>query len=240
MKHPAEVVSAALEIHHSGVSFNETSDLLHRLFGIKVSDVGILKWTRKYAKQVEQFKKMQRPSLSGHWSVDEKFVKIKGKKGYLWIIKDRKRGFVISHVLSEDRKAKNANKLFRKAKKFGSPKSVTHDGYPGYPKQIRKNYPDADDFTSKGPWHKHNNNSSESTNSEFNSRYKIMRGFGGTESSDDLISGWETHHNFVKLDKRKGKTNAERVGIKEVPRRMPWMYMIKKTAYMKIILSANF
>ncbi|MBI4170335.1 MAG: DDE-type integrase/transposase/recombinase [Candidatus Aenigmarchaeota archaeon] len=221
MKNHEEIVSAGIELYYSGISFRETAWVLWRLFGVSVSDVCILLWTRKYSKRVEKFTSMKRPNLSGKWSVDEKFVKVKGKKGYLWLVKDKKRGFVISTVLSDNRKASNAGKLFRKAKKSGNPKSVTHDGYKGYPKKIAKCFPDADDQTSKGFWHKHNNNSTESTNSEFNARYKTMRGFGSFESGNDIIDGWTTHHNFVKRDRKRNKTNAERVGIKKVPDQTP-------------------
>ena len=238
MKHQGEVISAGIELYYAGVSLREISSLFWRLMGIKVSRMGVLNWVRKYSRQVEQFKKMKRPNLSGMWSVDEKFVKIKGKKGYLWLIKDRKRGFVIEHVLSEDRKAKNANKLFRKAKKIGDPKEVRHDGYPGYPNQVKKHFPDAEDQTSKGTWHKHNNNSSESTNSEFNAKYKVMRGFGEINSADSIICGWIIHHDFVKKDRKRDKTNAERCGIK-IPDKMPWMFMIRQTAYMRNLFSAN-
>lgn len=239
MRYNGEIISAGIELYYSGVSLREISHLFSRMFGIKVSWVAILKWVRKYSKQVEQFTKMKRPKLSGHWGVDEKFVKIKGKKGYLWLIKDKKRGFVIAKVLSENRKAGNAGRLFRKAKKVGKPKSVTHDGYPGYPKKVAKHFPDADDQKSKGFWHKHNNNSTESTNGEFNDRYKTMRGFGSPESADVITDGWVTHHNFVKRDRKRNKTNAERVGIKEVPDKMPWLFMIRRAKILEMITSAN-
>ena len=240
MKNPGEIISAGIELYYSGVSLRETSNVLYRLFGINVSRMSILRWIRKYSKYVEKFTSMKRPKLSGKWSVDEKFVKVRGKKGYIWLVKDKKRGFIIKYVLSDNRRGSNAGKLFRKAKKVGKPKSVNRDRYVGYPKQVRKHFPDADDNVSKGFWHKHNNNSIESTNGEFNGRYKTMRGFGSFESSDDVINGWTTHHNYVKHDRKRNKTNAQRVGIKEVPDKMPWMWMIKKSASIKNLQTANF
>ncbi|MBI5332526.1 MAG: hypothetical protein HZB65_03050, partial [Candidatus Aenigmarchaeota archaeon] len=52
--------------------------------------------------------------------------------------------------------------------------------------------------------------------------------------------GWITHHNFVKHDRKRNITNAQRVGMKEVPETMPWMWMIKKSALIKNMQSANF
>src|SRR3989338_4499413 len=98
MRNPGEIISAGLELYYSGISLRETSEIFWRLFKIKISNVAILKWIRKYSQQVEQFKKMQRPKLSGQWSVDEKFIKVKGKKCYIWLVKDKKLGFVIKHV----------------------------------------------------------------------------------------------------------------------------------------------
>src|SRR3989338_7409407 len=80
MRNPEEIISASIEIYYAGVSLREISDIFFRLFGIKFSRTSILNWIRKYSNQVEQFKKMKRPNLSGQWSVDEKFVKVKGKK----------------------------------------------------------------------------------------------------------------------------------------------------------------
>ncbi len=65
-----------------------------------------------------------------------------------------------------------------------------------------------------------------------------MRGFGESDSADKIIDGWITNHNFVKKDRKRNKTNAERCSIKEIPRTMPWLYIIKKTAYMRTLLSA--
>ena len=237
MKNQGEIISAGIELYNAGVSLRGTSDILKRLFGVNVSWMSILRWVRKYSKYVKKFTNMKRPKLSGKWSVDEKFVKVKGKKGYIWLVKDKKRGFVIKHVLSDNREAKNAGKLFRRAKKIGNPKSINRDGYAGYEKKIAKHFPDANDLRSKGFWHKHNNNSIESTNSEFNQRYKTMRGFGSFNSADNIIDGWITHHNFIKKDRKRKKTNAERVGIRGVPTTMPWMWMIKRSVQIKILLS---
>ena len=166
----------------------EISSLFWRLFGVKISQVSVLKWVRKYSKQVKKFAEMKRPNLSGKWSVDEKFVKIKGKKGYLWLIKDKKRGFIIAKILSEGRKAKNAGKLFKEAKKRGNPKSVTH----------------------------------------------------GLDSADSITDGWIINHDFVKRDRKRNKTNAERCGIKEVPDKTPWLFMIKRAKFLETITTANF
>lgn len=239
MKYSGEVISAAIELYYSGISFREISSALMRMFGIKVSDVSILKWIRKYSQQVKQFTNMKRPKLSGRWSVDEKFVKVNGKWGYIWLVKDKKRGFVIAKVFSEDRKAGNAGKVLRKAKKFGIPKSINRDGYKGYRKKIAKILPDTEDNVSKGFWHRHNNNSMESTNGEFNGRYKTTRGFGTFDSADKITDGWITSHNFVKIDRKRGKTNAERCGIRGIPRIMPWLFMIKISAYISAVLTAR-
>lgn len=240
MRYVGEVISAAIEIYYSGVSFHTTAALLKRLFGVKVSDVSILKWVRKYSQYGMEFSKMNRPMLSGKWAVDEKFVKVKGRKGYLWLIKDKKRGFIIAKHLSDDRKAGNAGKVLKKAKKIGTPKSINRDKYAGYQKKIAKIFPDTEDLVSKGFWHKNNNNSMESTNGEFSTRYKTMRSFGEFDSADKITDGWLIHHNFVKINIKQNKTNAERCGIKGVSKIMPWLYMIKTTAYVKLFLSARF
>lgn len=239
MRHSGEVISAAIELYYSGISFREISSALKRLFGIEVSDVAILKWIRKYSQQVNQFTRMKRPKLSGRWSIDEKFVKIKGKMGYIWLVKDKKRGFVIAKILSDNRRAGNAGNVLRKARKVGTPKSINRDGYKGYRKKIAKTFPDTEDNVSKGFWHEHNNNSSESTNGEFNGRYKTMRGFGAFDSADKITDGWITYYNYVKVDRKIHKTNAEKCGIRNIPKIMPWLFMIKSSAYVNTVLSAR-
>ena len=240
MRHTGEIISSALELYYSGMSFSATASIFKRLFGITVTDVSVLKWIRKYSKYGIEFSKTVRPTLSGKWAIDEKFIKVKGKRGYLWLIKDKKRGFVIAKHVSSTREAVNAGIVLKKAKKVGTPKSINRDKYAGYQKKIAKIFPDTEDLVSKGFWHKNNNNSMESTNSEFNAKYKTMRGFETFESADDITDGWMVNHNFVKRDKERGRTNAERCGIKCIPKVMPWLFMITTVAFTKMFLSAKF
>ncbi len=141
MRYAGEVISAAIELYYAGVSLRETSNLFNRLFGIRFSWVAILTWIRKYSQYGVEFSRMSRPKLSGKWAIDEKFVKVKGKTGYIWLIKDKKRGFVIAKILSENRKASNAGKVLRKAKKIGTPKSINRDKYRGYQKKLQRFFP---------------------------------------------------------------------------------------------------
>ena len=67
-----------------------------------------------------------------------------------------------------------------------------------------------------------------------------MRGFGNHGSADAIIEGWKINHNFVKRDRKRNRTNAERVGLKEVPQNMPWMFMIKRAKIIETIQKANF
>ena len=67
----------------------------------------------------------------------------------------------------------------------------------------------------------------------------MIRGFGEFDSANDIISGWSTHHNFVKRNRKNNKTNAERVGIK-VPNKVPWLFMIKQAKFLDTITKANF
>lgn len=62
---------------------------------------------------------------------------------------------------------------------------------------------------------------------------------GTNDSADDIIGGWITNHNFVKRCRKINKTNAERCGMKDVPDKMPWMFMIRRSAYIQTLLSAN-
>ena len=106
--------------------------------GVHVDHTTIFRWIQAYAPELEKrIRPHLRPS-DGSWRVDETYVKVKGRWMYLYRAVDS-RGQTIDFLLSATRDADAAKWFFRKA--LGqphtvSPRSITVDKNPAYPKAV--------------------------------------------------------------------------------------------------------
>src|ERR671932_2466336 len=103
--------------------------------GVAVDHTSIFRWIQAYAAELE---KRIRPHLrmsNGSWRVDETYVKVKGRWGYLYRAVDS-RGQTIDFLLSAKRDAEAAKRFFRKV--LGqphtvNPRTITVDKKPAFP-----------------------------------------------------------------------------------------------------------
>jgi transposase, IS6 family len=104
--------------------------------GVSVDHTTIFCWIQTYAAELE---KRIRPHLrvtNGSWQVDETYVKVKGRRTYLYRAVDS-RGQTIDFLLSAKRDAAAAKRFFRKAMAQPhtvNPRTITADKNPTYPK----------------------------------------------------------------------------------------------------------
>jgi transposase, IS6 family len=114
--------------------------------GVSIDHTTIFRWIQAYAAELE---KRIRPHLrptNGSWRVDETYVKVKGRWTYLYRAVDS-RGQTIDFLLSAKRDAEAAKRFFRKA--LGqphtiTPRTITVDKNPAYPKAIAEMKQDAE------------------------------------------------------------------------------------------------
>jgi IS6 family transposase len=106
--------------------------------GVEVDHTTIFRWIQAYAPEIEKRIRPHLRSSNGSWRVDETYVKVKGRWTYLYRAVDS-RGQTIDFLLSAKRDAEAAKRFFRKA--LGqphtvSPRTITVDKNPAYPKAV--------------------------------------------------------------------------------------------------------
>src|SRR5215510_2708043 len=93
--------------------------------GIEVAHTTIMRWVQRYVPEFEkQWQRYARP-VGTSWRVDETYIKIRGKWGYLYRCVD-KEGQTVDFLLSEHRDIAVAKQFFRQAvERRGAPEKVT-------------------------------------------------------------------------------------------------------------------
>jgi transposase-like protein len=96
--------------------------------GISVDHATIHRWTVRYAPLLlEQFNRRKRP-ITGHWHVDETYIKVRGRWMYLSRAIDSN-GETVEFWFSERRNLTAAKRFLRKAlKRHGCPERIMIDG----------------------------------------------------------------------------------------------------------------
>ncbi|MBG9537560.1 IS6 family transposase, partial [Bacillus thuringiensis] len=108
--------------------------------GLSLSHTTIMRWVHQYGPELnERIRKHLKPT-NDSWRVDETYLKIKGKKMYLYRAVDSE-GNTIDFYLSQRRNAKAAKRFLKKALASchaKKPRTITADGDKAYPVAIWK------------------------------------------------------------------------------------------------------
>ena len=135
---PPQIIQHAIWLYcRFTLSFRDVEDLLAER-GLEVSYETVRRWVLKfghsYAKRLRRF----RPRPDDRWHLDEMFVKISGRRVYLWRAVDAE-GEVLDCLVRSKRNKTAALKLMRKLlKKQGYvPSSIVTDKLPSYGPALR-------------------------------------------------------------------------------------------------------
>ena len=110
---PAEIIQHAVWLcFRFTLSFRDVEELLAEL-GLDIFHESIPCWVLKFGKQYARRIDHRRPRSNCRWHLDEVFVKISGKRMYLWCAVDDE-GEVLEVLVQSRRKKKAAAKLVRK------------------------------------------------------------------------------------------------------------------------------
>ena len=222
MRTKGRVVATAIDLYFEGLSVRKVKTQLAKIFGVKVSQVAVWKWMRKYAQIVSSFVETLKPQLLGIWKVDETAIKCKGVQKWFWEIIDEQTKFLVASHLSGSRPAKDAIALFEKSMKIAKKKpiSIYVDGLPAHPKGFNKVFWTMRKDTRPELIRKvglravNSNNSVERLHGTLKDRTKPMRGLKEEETTKTLLEGWVVHYNYVRKHQTlKGKTPAQASGI---------------------------
>ena len=131
------VIGFAVEIYvETGISLRTLAKKLIKFFNVKVSYETIRQWIKIYEKPISR----REIPVETAWHADETYIKIKGVGHWLWIIRCRETGNVLSWRITKGRFFKDAKGLMRDALKVAGtrPESITTDGLFQYAAAIKK------------------------------------------------------------------------------------------------------
>ena len=110
--HPDIIRQAVWLYFRFTMSYRDVEDLLAER-GIEVSYETVRLWALKFGQAYARRIRKRRPTVFGHWHMDEVFVSIGGKQMYLWRAVDGE-GEVLDVLVQKRRNKRAALKLMRK------------------------------------------------------------------------------------------------------------------------------
>ena len=133
----SEVINFAVELYvETGISLRNLAKKLKRIFNVKVSYETIRQWVIASKKKISR----REIPIASHWHADETYIKIQGIGHWLWIVRCRERGEVLSWRITPGRFFKDAKGLMQDALNVAGtrPESITTDGLYQYAAAIKK------------------------------------------------------------------------------------------------------
>ena len=140
---PEEVVFALRLKFRYRLSSREAAGLMAEL-GHPVSRNTVLFWSDRFADSFETLQRLYRPEYSGIWHVDELHVRLRGGKGYVYVVEDDRRN-VIALELTWRKDEEATARALRKAREEAgfTPDIVVSDGASAYSPAIEEAIPGA-------------------------------------------------------------------------------------------------
>ena len=140
---PQEVVLALRLRFRYRLSGREVSELMAEI-GHPISKNMVLFWADRFHDAFQMLERRYRPEYSGIWHVDELHVRLRGGKGYVYVVEDDRRN-IIALELTERRDKEATARALRKARAEAgfTPDVIVSDGAPAYPPAIEETIPGA-------------------------------------------------------------------------------------------------
>lgn len=110
---PAEVIQHAVWLYHCFSLSLRDVELILAARGVVVSYESIRDWSLRFGQLFANALKRRRPRPGDKWFMDEVFIRVRGKRHYLWRAVDQD-GNVLDILVQSRRNAKAAKRFFRK------------------------------------------------------------------------------------------------------------------------------
>lgn len=221
MRHQKEVILRAIRLcYEFGLSSRDISKNFYVEFGLKISNVTVYQWCKKFAALFSQRVENIKLSLSKTWHIDETVIKISGKKHWIYVVLCSKSRFVISWYLSKSRTTDAAIKVLKLAidRAGFRPNRVISDRHPLYKEllQVKPRFTKKHIFVEKFSA-KLSNNRLERFFGTLKSRYKRARGFKSFYSTCCFLTIYFIYYNYFRPHTSlRLKSPAEVAGFKTV------------------------
>lgn len=166
----------------------------------------IMRWAKQYGDIMEKYMNTIRPAVGEVWHTDEVYMKIKGKRRYLFAILDSKTRFWIAKQIGAHKGTGDVKPMFRDAHDITGmiPARLISDGAPNFgaahkalwaPRNIH--WKDSQHIRCVHMRGDMNNNKQEAFNGNtIRHREKVCRGLKKDDSV--IISGLRIYHNHVR------------------------------------------
>ena len=192
---PPEMISHGVWLYHRfALSFRDVEELLAKR-GSSVSYETVRQWCRKFGPEYACKLKRRQGRLGDIWYLDEVFVKIRGERHYLWRAVDQD-GDVIDILVQRYRKARAANRFFRKLLKGqgSTPWRLVTDKLKSYGAAHRTTMPSVEHNTTR-----YANNRAEVSHQPTRQRERQMRRFKSAGQAQRFLSVHGVIQNFFRL-----------------------------------------
>ena len=193
---PAIIQHTVWLYHRSNLSHRDIEDLLAKR-GIAVSYEAIRLWCNKFGSKYAQRLRRNHQGYGDTFFIDEVFVKIQGKKHYLWRAVDQD-GEVVDVFLQKRRDARAAKRFFRRLLRThqGEPRKIVTDKLRSYGVAHRELIPDTIHDTSQ-----YANNRAELSHQPTRVRERGMRRFKSVKQAQRFLSTQAAVYNLFNLDR---------------------------------------
>lgn len=137
-KNDAHIMSLCLTFHvNLSLSLRKTSQALKDLYGISISHQMVANYARTAAVVIKPFVDHYEYPQSGVMVADETYIKVRGIKGYIWLIMDAVSRSIIGYQVSDNRSVGPCilamRMVFRHLKELPKNFRFIADGYSAYP-----------------------------------------------------------------------------------------------------------
>ncbi len=247
MRYDSKMITRAMGLYFAKMSLRRIADQFE-MEGVDVSYRTILNWITKYSNLTTEYADGIIPQVGKWFRADEVWVKINGKKYYLFASMDDDTRYWLASELADNKFKHSADNIFRMTKQMAgkSPDVLITDGLSAYKKAAKTVFPKtrhkADvGIRSRRPgksgkekvtytYHK-DNNKMERLNGEIRDWEQTRRGIKTDKTA--LFDGLRTYYNFAKKHSGiDGKTPAEAAGI-TIEGRDKWRTLIQNAALSK-------
>jgi IS6 family transposase len=181
---PREVIAVAVRWYlRYGLSYRDVEELLAER-GVTVDHVTVYRWVQQFTPEFIEAGRLCRHAPGDRWFVDETYVKVSGRRTYLYRAIDQ-HAQVIDVLLSERRDLAAARRFFRRALRAGTvPAEVTTDRAAVYPPVLDELIPSTLRTTER-----YANNRVEADHGRLKARLRPMRGLKRHRSARILAAG---------------------------------------------------
>ena len=221
-----------------GISYRELEEMLAER-GVNVDHTTIYRWVQHYTPELhKRLRWHTRPSLEGHWQVDETYLKVKGKWMYLYRAIDQQ-GRTIDFYLSPKRDACSATLFLKRTlstlRNREHPSVINTDKAPSYGqaikrlKKVGKLKPQVEHRQVK-----YLNNRVEADHGKLKRLLKPTLGFKSLRTARATLKGFET---MRMLKKGQGRTYQSQEGIRGEVRMIERAFGLGKTVMEEMVAS---